>query len=673
MPVTMGGVASGMDTNGIIDKLVEAEMQPIKLIQRDIEYNRGRIAALEVLTASLKDLEKASRELYGFRASYEDKNVMSSAPHVLTVSSTKLAEKGLHAVEVLDMASSHIISTDEISDDTAITNGRFSIRIADDSYNINFKGGNLKSLQEMIDSAAGERVSSSIMKTTNGKSVLTLTSKIQGRKGEILLSGNFDMLKSIGLAGGMKTQETLGADISFERRYLLPYSGKLDADQYGGVQTEDNGRKIAVTGLLWQEYTLPVKIAVKNDTVFEFSFAYKEEEKPEEEKQDPSRIEIGPDEKTNVAGIELKGYNIARVRPGEQRDGTEKSFDSLMGVGVISDVSGRRVEKIYPVEPDAEPKQKINIGKDFAGKQITKIILYCNDGVAEFSDARISASDETGSSFEPRNVIAKASDAQLRVDGVEISRDKNENLTDVIKGLTLNIKSASQTPVTLKIDQELGSSIDKIKAFVEAYNKYIDIHLELTKIEPSKPGEYAKNKSKNGLFVGDMTIARLENTLSSIISSTYPNRADKPVRVISEIGVSTGKANSGWGAIKQGKLVIDEEILTAVISDNPEGVRMFFGSDSDGDSKEDSGMAFTMVKQLDAYVGTGKNIISTKISLENDGIKTSNDKIARKEDQIKQYEIKLRTKFSAMEKAVSGANAQKAWMNQQMGGGAKQQ
>lgn len=673
MPVTMGGVASGMDTNGIIDKLVEAEMQPIKLIQRDIEYNRGRIAALEVLTASLKDLEKASRELYGFRASYEDKNVMSSAPHVLTVSSTKLAEKGLHAVEVLDMASSHIISTDEISDDTAITNGRFSIRIADDSYNINFKGGNLKSLQEMIDSAAGERVSSSLMKTTNGKSVLTLTSKIQGRKGEILLSGNFDMLKSIGLAGGMKTQETLGADISFERRYLLPYSGKLDADQYGGVQTEDNGRKIAVTGLLWQEYTLPVKIAVKNDTVFEFSFAYKEEEKPEEEKQDPSRIEIGPDEKTNVAGIELKGYNIARVRPGEQRDGTEKNFDSLMGVGVISDVSGRRVEKIYPVEPDAEPKQKINIGKDFAGKQITKIILYCNDGVAEFSDARISASDETGSSFEPRNVIAKASDAQLRVDGVEISRDKNENLTDVIKGLTLNIKSASQTPVTLKIDQELGSSIDKIKAFVEAYNKYIDIHLELTKIEPSKPGEYAKNKSKNGLFVGDMTIARLENTLSSIISSTYPNRADKPVRVISEIGVSTGKANSGWGAIKQGKLVIDEEILTAVISDNPEGVRMFFGSDSDGDSKEDSGMAFTMVKQLDAYVGTGKNIISTKISLENDGIKTSNDKIARKEDQIKQYEIKLRTKFSAMEKAVSGANAQKAWMNQQMGGGAKQQ
>ncbi|MCL1910949.1 MAG: flagellar filament capping protein FliD [Leptospirales bacterium] len=685
MPITAGGVASGMDTNGIIEKLVEVELEPIKAMQLDLDLNRRKIAALETMSATLKELERASRELYGFRASYDDKNVSSSDPRVINVSTTKLAERGTHKIEVLETASAHVISTDEISEDASIMAGRFTLRIGDEPFNVNFRGGDIKALQERIDEAVSEKISTSIMKTSDGKAVLTLSSKLQGQKGEILLSGDMDILKSIGLAGGMKSSETLGADLKFEKRYFSRYDGDKDAgSQYGELQTGDNGKKLMMTGALWQEYTLPVKIAVKNDTVFEFAALYKQQEENKDESE-PLSVEIGPDEKTIVDGIELKGYNISRTPPGQQ-PAAEQTFDSLLGVGIVSDNGGRRIEKIYPLETEAEAaeqeipviNQKIPIGKDFAGKQIVKVIFYCNKGEAEFSDARISASDETGNSFEPRNVVAKASDARLIVDGTEVSRDRNTELSDVIKGLNLNINSVSQSPVIIKVEQDIEKSIDKIKIFVESYNRYVDLHLNLTKVDVSKsktfkPAEfkkrendYIKNENQNGLFVGDATITRLDNSLRAIISSSYPNRAENQIKVLSQIGVSTGNSNSVWSSIKEGRLVIEEETLREVVSENPEGVRMFFASDTTGSGKEDGGLAFNMVKQLDAYVGSGRNIISTRIGLENDSIKSTNERITRKEDQVRQYQNKLKAKFSTMEKAVSGANAQKTWMNQQM-------
>ncbi|MCL2025940.1 MAG: flagellar filament capping protein FliD [Leptospirales bacterium] len=685
MPITVGGVASGMDTGGIIDKLVEIELKPIEAMQLDIHLNRRKIAALEELSVALKELDRASRELYGFRASYNDKSVFSSDPRVLSASATKLAEKGTHRIEVLETASAHIISTDEISENTPIMAGRFTLRVDDESFTVNFRGGKLKDLQERIDEAAADKIATSIMKTSGDKAVLTLTSKVQGQKGEILLSGNMDILKSIGLAGGMKTRETLGADLNFERRYFGRYDGDKDvSSRYGSIQTGDDGKKVTLTGALWQEYLLPVKITVKNDTVFEFAALHKQQQEEKKDEDASLSVEIGPVEKTIVDGIELKGYNISRTPPGRQSTGGEKSFDSLLGVGIVSDTGGRRTERIYPLETGGEAetggesvRQAIPIGRDFAGKQITKVIFYCNEGEAEFSDARISASDETGNSFEPRNIVAKASDARMIVNGTEISRDKNTELTDVIKGLNFNINSVSQLPITIKVDPDIENSLEKIRVFVESYNKYIDLHLALTKIDTGKPGsfrpadrrkenDFRKRENTNGLFAGDATIIRLDNTLKTVISSSYPNRADKQIRVLSQIGVSTGSSNSAWSSIKEGRLVIDEDTLREVVFENPEGVRMFFGSDSTGDNKEDSGLAFNMVKQLTAYIGSGRNIISARIGLENDSIKSTNERIAKKEDQVRQYQDKLKAKFSTMERAISGANAQKSWMNQQM-------
>lgn len=267
-----------------------------------------------------------------------------------------------------------------------------------------------------------------------------------------------------------------------------------------------------------------------------------------------------------------------------------------------------------------------------------------------------------------KNEIAKAQDAKLKVNGVEITRDNNNGLTDIIKGVNLDLRMASKVPVEINIKNDIEVATDKIRKFVKAYNDYLDFHRKLIKTgKSSKPGDYKEKKRDQGLFVGDMTIVRIENMMKRTVNAAYPTRAEKPVRIITQMGISTGKINADWESIKLGKLVIDEEILKNTIIDNPEGVSMFFGSDTDGDNRLDAGMAYNLNKKLKAYVGFGRNIISSKIEMENQSIKLANERIVRQTDHLKKYEDKLRAKFGAMEKAISGANSQRNWMNAQMG------
>ena len=73
MPVSMGGMASGVDTESIINKLVEVESRPIIQYEHSKAKSSQKKDALDKLGAQLKELEKTAKELYGFRANFDRK------------------------------------------------------------------------------------------------------------------------------------------------------------------------------------------------------------------------------------------------------------------------------------------------------------------------------------------------------------------------------------------------------------------------------------------------------------------------------------------------------------------------------------------------------------------------------------------------------------------------
>jgi flagellar hook-associated protein 2 len=664
MPVTMGGMASGMDTDSIITKLVEVEAQPIKQLQRTKLVNNQKKEALNRLSSTLKDLDSKARDLYGFRASYDEKKVFSSDVTVIDAVASKQAEADSKKIEVLQLASFHKVSTDKIDSEKKLPSGKIIIDVNGVEKTINFKGGKLKSLNEAISDEADDIVASEYVNTNETNYIIGLTSKVPGKKGEIKIRGREELLKESGFILGEKIKSQDDAPVVFDRKFFSGYAGeKIPEGQNGTLNVGTDGKDVKVSGFLWQEYEIPVKADVKKDTILKFGFTYKKEI----EENVPYVIETGPEDEINVKGIKLKSYNVSRSRPLTKKE--DKKFDSVTGIGVVADDNGKRFEKIYPLDADAANKQEIPVGRDFDGKQISRLIFYSNDGEAAFTEPVVSTPVKTKGEFELKNIIAEPANAKLKIDGLEIERDKNDGLTDVVKGLTLSLKRKSEYPIELKTSPDIDKPILKIKAFVESYNNYMELNKNLTRtVKVDKPGQSEK-LNESGIFVGDMMMVRLENSIKTSVGGAYPSREEKPIKMFNQMGVSTGKPNSSWETIKEGKLVMDEDELRKAILENPEGVRSFFGSDTDGDNRTDNGMAYTLVRTIAPYISSGKNIIATKIEFEDDSIKMANEKIKKHETHLKSFEDKLRKKFATMEKSISGSKAQQNWMNSQMGGG----
>jgi flagellar hook-associated protein 2 len=666
MPVTLGGMSSGIDTEGIIKKLLDIEARPIQQWEEDkLRYSK-RKEALYGLRTRIIELNNSAKDLYGFRSTYQDKKAVVSESSVIEAVANKHAGVGQKNIEVLELASTHKIITDPIEEGVVLPSGKFKIEVNGEAQTIRFRGGNLRSLGDKIDEVAKDLVQATYINTSGKNYILTIESKVPGKKGEIKITGDQDFLKKIGLVKGEKGGGKEEVALKFDEKFFTSYIGKEKLPQQdGNIRVEDKGKSIRVKGLLWREYILPLEVVAKENTLLEFNFLYSERE-AEEERALPFSMRIGPEERVVIKGIELKGYNISRVRPLKKKE--EKRVVDIAGIGIVSKDNDKRYERIYRLEKQEKVgKQEIPIGRDFNGKKISKVIFYCNEGVARFSEARISTPIKGEGLLEPKNEITKASDAKMKVDGVEIVRDRNDNLNDVIKGVTLSLKGRSTKPVSIKVEPAVENSVDKIRKFVENYNKYLDFTKQLTKVEKSsKIGEYKKNRERNGLFIGDLTILRLENTLRSTIGSAYPSRSENPIKMITQLGISTGAINAEWETIKEGKLIIDDVRLNKTIVNNPEGVSEFFGSDNDGDNRVDNGLAFRINYVLKPFIVSGSNLIQSKIDLENNSIRMADERIDRRRDHLKKYEAKLRSKFAAMEKAVSGAKNQSKWLQMQM-------
>ena len=109
MPVTMSGMASGIDTDAIVQKLVEIETRPIKQMERDKRKNNKRKGALRQLESKLKKLNDKTKNLYGFRAAYDAKQAISSDESVLKATADRLADNGIRNIEVVQIASTYKI------------------------------------------------------------------------------------------------------------------------------------------------------------------------------------------------------------------------------------------------------------------------------------------------------------------------------------------------------------------------------------------------------------------------------------------------------------------------------------------------------------------------------------------------------------------------------------
>jgi len=263
--------------------------------------------------------------------------------------------------------------------------------------------------------------------------------------------------------------------------------------------------------------------------------------------------------------------------------------------------------------------------------------------------------------------------------------------TITVNGITMNLTGTGEFTVTVGTD--VDGIYEKIKNFVDEYNKLVDKASQLLtqkryyNYEPltdeqkkemsEKEIELWEEKAKSGLLRNDNIIS---STMQKIRTALY-DKFNGAYDLISQIGITTEKYSSGSAG---GKLTIDEEKLKKAISENPEAVMdLLF---ADGNSTEEKGIVTRIydnlidgMEDIIEKAGTGNNAslyrqVKSTILIDfvtrlgsrsylDKSILDYEDKIDELNQKLLQKEEYYYSKFSSLETYISQMNSQSSWLS----------
>lgn len=161
--------------------------------------------------------------------------------------------------------------------------------------------------------------------------------------------------------------------------------------------------------------------------------------------------------------------------------------------------------------------------------------------------------------------LSKAQDAVVFFGSEDPARavlvtSTRNTLDKVVTGVTIDLKSASDTPVTLTITDDTAKKIESVKSFVTAFNAV------LTRIDTL--GSYDAETEERGVLLGNSTIARIKSQLYRTVQGSALG-VDTEFKNLAQVGVNVGSG---------GKLVLNEDRLREALAEDPEAVANVFAA-----------------------------------------------------------------------------------------------
>lgn len=190
-PNVITGLASGMDTKSIVDKLIAAERRKVEPIEHRKLEKEQELEAWKQVEAFL-ETTKNSADVLAKKSLWDGKIVTSSHPEVVEPIATSGAKPGKHTLIVDKLALNHQIASQGFSaKEDLIATGEVQIAIGDASPEKVIIDQTNNTLEGYVDAvnALDIDVNASIIKTGNKERPfqVVLTSKKTGKDGEIFI------------------------------------------------------------------------------------------------------------------------------------------------------------------------------------------------------------------------------------------------------------------------------------------------------------------------------------------------------------------------------------------------------------------------------------------------------------------------------------------------------
>ncbi len=168
-------------------------------------------------------------------------------------------------------------------------------------------------------------------------------------------------------------------------------------------------------------------------------------------------------------------------------------------------------------------------------------------------------------------------DAQLKIDGWPLSNAyiarSNNSISDVITGLTLNLKSSGAGSIAVGTDT--AAVIQNVRAFVAQINQVRSKIMALTK--------YDSTTKQGSILTGNYGLQMISTILNSVTSDPgvgFTNSRDKYAS-LSPLGLTT---DASQGSPTEGLILLDEAVLAAALASNSAAVGAIFAATYEGET-----------------------------------------------------------------------------------------
>ncbi|MEK4924334.1 flagellar filament capping protein FliD [Cytobacillus sp. FSL R5-0569] len=690
----IGGLASGLDTESLINDLMRVQRVPIdKLSQKKqtLEWQRDSYRDINLKLASFRDMTLNMR----LQSSFLSKITTSSNSNKVTATADSTAGNGSYtlsavsrlATSATNASAGRITSTGEKLD---TTKSLYSQKDIFENSSFDWKSTEQSINEEITVKKAGTEFSLQKLGKHNIEQMDSVT----------VGTDNYQVVTSLDDLDASQKQVFVD-----EKTGKMTFSQQIPADS-----------KIEVEYSMVQKDTISVGSATKEVqlsqigiTEFEDSITFTWDKKDaagniiKDTNGDPIK-----ETKTFTTGTDVN--NLAEDQFYLDKETGKITFGSDLQAGAKAEVSYDHQYFEFSMSTYNETGEVSQTFTFDARDSLTTVIDKVNKsslGVNMFYDqhsdkvtiARTSTGDfnQSGDGKEIsfngspflNNVLKLDSNnekggenAKFTLNGLETERTSN---TFTVNGVSFTLKGTfdavnGDSPVTISINNDTDKAVEKIKEFVEKYNELIDniqgqlseekyrdyapLTSEQREAMSEKDIELWEEKAKSGLLRSDQQLSSL---LSNMRMNFYTplEGATSEYNQLSAIGITTTK-----NYLEGGKLEINEDKLKEALENDAEGVFNLFAADGDtlGEQGISRRLRDTVTQSIDALTLKAGNGMKTNSQFTiGKNLDDINNRITELESKLADKEQRYWSQFAAMETQMQKMNEQMNYMLTQFG------
>lgn len=577
-PITFGGLASGLDTNRIIDSLISIQRRPISLQAARSAQIQVRQTALQQVNGSLKTLFSKMQTIAKadtFTARTATVLADSANTGKLTAAATSSAAPGSFKVDILGLATATKVNgtnaVGKVVDQAAPMNtAGFRTAVTAGTFSINGTVFTIPAATaSTIESAAaiGATIDTGVALDAAGLDLAPVSGTMTINGTDIAFDATVDTLDAlIARINGSAADVTANYDAT--NRTLTITNNTASSSPITLVDTSGNfleamnlidnvGTKTGVETVGTDLISLSNVVGQINGAGIGVTASVVVDGAGRlnllELDGGASQVQLGSGGDTSNF---LSATNLLASPSGTTRTSTS----GLGGVSLTSDLVDARLDT-----PLSQPSGTFTINgvqftydetQDSLSNVITRINSSAANVVASYDaqtdklvltssktgSTAVSMSDDTGNFLAVTSVIGATqtlgANASYKIDGGPTQYSTTNVIANAVPGVTVTLNDVTTASVTVDVANNPTISVDAIGAFVTAYNDTMTLIRDLS--------AYSAN-GQNGVLFGDSTLRMTEQRLHSLVISPVLG-ATGTLRSLADVGVSFGPTGSAVGS-----------------------------------------------------------------------------------------------------------------------------